>query len=67
MADRKLKVIIIDDSSTDKEIAAESLKSIEGFDMEIATALSGAEGLEKIAKDKFDLIILDYRMPGMSG
>jgi len=64
---KKLKVIIVDDSSTDIEITMESLKSAEGFDMEMDTAGSGMEGLEKIDKNRFDLIILDYRMPGMSG
>ena len=64
---KKLRIIIIDDSSTDREIIGESLKRVEEFDMEIDTAQAGTEGLEKIDKTKFDLIILDYRMPGMSG
>ncbi len=64
---KKLKIIIVDDSSTDREITMESLKSVEEFDMEMDTAPSGMEGLEKIGKNRFDLIILDYRMPGMSG
>ncbi|MDP8297292.1 MAG: ATP-binding protein [Candidatus Orphnella occulta] len=64
---KKLKIIIIDDSLTDREITMVSLKSVEEFEVEANTAQTGMEGLEKIDKEKFDLILLDYRMPGMSG
>jgi len=67
MIKKKLKIIIIDDSPTDREIIGESLKAVEEFNMDIDTAQAGAEGLEKIGEKRFDLIILDYRMPGMSG
>lgn len=64
---KKLKIIIIDDSLTDREITVGSLKLVEEFEVEADTARTGMEGLEKIDKEKFDLILLDYRMPGMSG
>ncbi len=64
---KKLKILIVDDSFTDREITTESLKSITEFEMEISSAQAGLEGLEKINKNEFDLIILDYKMPGMSG
>lgn len=62
-----LRIFLIDDSATDREIIEEILKSIEDFDIELETAQTAVEGLEKVAQDKFDLIILDYRMPGISG
>ena len=67
MTKRKLKIILIDDSPTDREITGELLKSVEEFNIELEAAQTGMEGLEKIGKNRFDLIILDYKMPGMTG
>ena len=64
---QKLKILLIDDSPTDREIAQEALKSIDEFEIELKTASTGMDGLEKVTQEKFDLIIVDYKMPGLSG
>lgn len=33
----------------------------------VLTACSGGEGLEVLGKNKVDVVVLDYRMPGMDG
>jgi len=40
---------------------------LEGQGHTVATARSGKEGLEKFHAEKFDLVVVDYLMPGMNG
>jgi len=40
---------------------------LEGQGHTVATARSGKEGLEKFRAEKFDLVVVDYLMPGMKG
>src|SRR5690606_32940300 len=42
-------------------------KILELHNLEVDTALSGEEGLKKILKTVYSLIILDVQMPGMDG
>jgi DNA-binding response OmpR family regulator len=44
-----------------------ALRILKNEDYEIDTAYSGEEGLSKIANKKYDLVITDLMMPGMSG
>jgi len=58
------KILVIDDDS----IVSRTLKMLlrnAGYDVEIAD--SGLKALHIIKEDKFDLIVSDIRMPGMSG
>jgi DNA-binding response OmpR family regulator len=58
------RILIIDD----EEIVGESLrKTLAGEDYEIDTAHSGQEGLRKARRESFDLIIVDLKMPDVSG
>ncbi len=60
----KERIMIVDD----EKIVRESLYHWfldEGY--EVDTAESGEAALKKFDKDKFDLILLDMKMPGMSG
>ena len=61
---RKKKILIIED---EKPLAhALSLKlSHEGFD--VVTTESGEEGLQFLAKEKFDLVLTDLIIPGVDG
>ena len=59
-----MKILIIDDERAIRNSLGEIL-SDEGYEVEKAE--DGASGLELIAKDKFDVIFCDIKMPGMDG
>ncbi len=58
------KVLIVDDNELNLELAADVLE-MEGFD--VRTATSGAEGIRMAEAWHPDLILMDLRMPEMSG
>lgn len=58
------KVLLIDDSQEILENLSEYLTS-EGYD--IATASDGTQGLSKIAKESYDIILTDLKMPKADG
>ncbi len=58
------KVIIVDDSIVNLKVLEGMLQT---FSINIAKCKSGAEALDILAKEEFDLIILDQRMPEMDG
>lgn len=64
MADAKKKVLIVEDSKSYLFIITESLRDA---GIIVVTAGNGEEGLEAIASDKPDLILLDITMPKMDG
>jgi CheY-like chemotaxis protein len=59
------KVLIIDDEDDIREVAALSLESVAGW--EVQTASSGAQGLAMALDFRPDAILLDVMMPGMDG
>ncbi|MEE4356507.1 MAG: response regulator [Desulfococcaceae bacterium] len=61
---KKYRILIIDDDPMQHLILGDYLKLA---DYEVAHAESGAEGLQKLAEQKPDLILLDIQMPGMDG
>jgi CheY-like chemotaxis protein len=65
---RGMKVLVVDDNATSRDILREMLDS---FSFEVSLAASGAEGiaeLEAADKDKpFELVIMDWKMPGIDG
>ena len=65
---RGLKVLVVDDNATSREILQDILES---FSFEVFLAASGQEALEEIEmadKDQpFELVIMDWKMPGMDG
>ena len=60
----KARILVIDDTPPNVKLL-EQLLLASGY--EVLTALSGAEGLEKVAQGKPDLVLLDVVMPKMSG
>jgi DNA-binding NtrC family response regulator len=58
------KILLIDDEQDFLNIMAERM---EARDMNVSTASSAKEGLEKAATGTFDAVILDLRMPEMDG
>jgi len=58
------RILIVDDNELNLELAADVLE-MEGF--EVRTATSGREGIEVAETWKPALILMDLRMPEMSG
>ena len=57
-------VLIVDDDSQLRQSFGKLLRE-EGYDVQ--TAGSGEEGLEAVEQEAPDLVVMDIRMPGMSG
>jgi DNA-binding NtrC family response regulator len=60
----KRRILVVDDEITVGKSISQALAS---DDYEIDTALSGAEALQKEGLKKYDVIIADLMMPGLSG
>jgi DNA-binding NtrC family response regulator len=58
------KILVIDDEKNIRHLI-QSEFTLEGFD--VHTAGSGEEGLERAGRDKFDIVLLDLRLPKMDG
>ena len=58
------RILVVDDSPTQLE-ATRSLLMQNGYD--VTTARSGEEGLELVRNGRYDLVLSDVVMPGMSG
>ena len=58
------KILAIDDSRMVHMVVTKTLKPL---DVEVITAISGQEGIEKAETERPDLILLDATMPVMDG
>ncbi len=65
---RGMKVLVVDDNPTSREILRDMMES---FSFEVTLAATGQEGIteiEKADRDKpFKMVIMDWKMPGMDG
>lgn len=57
------RILIADD----EEGIRESLSLILGKDYDVAFAVDGQEALAKLTADRFDLVLLDIKMPKLDG
>ena len=64
MAKIKLRVLILDDEI---DFAEELKEFLQLRDFEVYTANTPGEGFESLRRRPYDLMILDIRLPGMSG
>ncbi len=64
MTEQAKSILVIDDEPDLVELVSYNLKK-EGF--KVAGAHDGEDGLEKIRKNPFDLVILDLMLPGLQG
>jgi PAS domain S-box-containing protein len=63
-AEAKTKILLVDDQPAELMALEAVLRSPE---YELVQAKSGEEALQRVLTDRFALILLDVRMPGMSG
>ena len=59
------KILIVDDSDANLDLLKGILRKTKTY--KVATAKDGKSALTKIRSQKFDIILLDYVMPGMNG
>ncbi|MCG8614925.1 MAG: response regulator [Desulfobacterales bacterium] len=58
------KVLLVDDE--EEFLEAMSMR-LEARGMNVLTASSALEAIDRIKKDSFDAVIIDYQLPGMDG
>ncbi len=63
---RKKRVLLVEDQANVALLMAESLAGLDP-DLEVVTAASGEEALQRMEQKVWDLVVTDYRMPGITG
>ncbi len=61
----KKKILVIDDEKNLCTLLKSNLENTGEY--EVATANSGEEGLRKAEETDYDLVITDFKMPGLNG
>jgi DNA-binding NtrC family response regulator len=62
--EQKIQLLIVDDEADFLETIADRME-MRGFD--VTKALNGAEAIEAVKKKKYDIALLDLKMPGLDG
>lgn len=62
--EEKTRILVIDDDQTIRDVLRDYLQEL-GFS--VILAADGLEGMDKIKQERYDLVILDIRMPYVSG
>jgi len=60
----KEKVLLVDDEEEFVETLAERMRS---RGMDVSTSNSGADALQLVDEEDFDVVVLDLKMPGIDG
>ncbi|MBD3332698.1 response regulator [candidate division GN15 bacterium] len=60
----KARILFVDDEKDFVEVVAERLR---GREIDVDTAFSGPEGIERVKAHEYDAILLDLAMPEMDG
>ena len=60
-----MKALVVDDSKLIRQIEVSVFTKIGG--VEVYEAEAGADALEKLTKNKYDVVLLDWMMPKMTG
>ncbi len=59
-----IRILLVDDEEHIRLLFKEELEE-EGYVIDLAS--NGFEALEKLKEQRFDLVVLDIKMPGMDG
>ena len=62
-----IRILHVEDEVGELELTRLFLKRMGGDDFKISIALSAEEALDKLERERFDVIISDYKMPRMTG
>lgn len=60
----KIRVLLIDD---EEELVSTLMERLAIRDIEADYVMSGPEAMERLDEKDFDVVLLDYKLPGMSG
>ena len=60
------KILVVDDDDPIRNMVVRLLQ-LGGDELEVAAAEDGPSALQRLAEADFDLLVIDYTMPGMSG
>ena len=58
------RVLVVEDNEINRLVASELLG---GVGVQVACVASGLEALDRVQRDRFDLILMDIQMPGLDG
>lgn len=64
LSDRKYKVLLVEDNLLNQRLA---LKVLEKFGFQPELAVNGKVAIEKLKKERFDVILMDLQMPELDG
>jgi PAS domain S-box-containing protein len=62
--DRPIRALVVEDNAVNRELITTLLSP---FGLEIDTACDGAEALEAVGRNHYDVILMDMQMPVMDG
>jgi YesN/AraC family two-component response regulator len=65
--DRIYNILIVDDERETLKALCSTIERADQFKSQIVTVESGEEALEEMAKQEFDLVLSDNKLPGLSG
>ena len=58
------RVLVVEDNAFNQTVLARMLEHLE---LEVAVAASGEAALQRLARERFDLVMMDVHMPGIDG
>lgn len=61
----ELRILLVDDNLDHAQLALRALKTQQGW--RVDTVRLGAECIERCRDEAYDLVLLDYRLPDLSG
>ena len=67
MSNETIRVLVVDDNPLDRDLARRLLTRYSRVTFDVTTVSSGTEFLAALPKGGFDLVLLDYNLPGENG
>lgn len=58
------RILVVDDEAYIRDLVRETLRS---RNYDTSTAANGVEALDRLSREKFDIVVTDVVMPGMAG